>query len=48
MKLLLSYGADPMAEIGERTPVEFALANGQMEIHVYLQGECRGAIDQDV
>ena len=39
LQLLLSYGADPMAEIGEKTPVEYALANNQMEIHAFLQGK---------
>ena len=28
-----------MAEIGEKTPLEFALSNQQMEIHAFL--ECK-------
>ena len=39
MKLLLSHGADPTAEIGEKTPLEFAMANGQIEIHAFLESE---------
>lgn len=39
VKLLLSHGADFMAEIGEKTPMEFALSNKQFEIHAYL--ECK-------
>jgi len=40
VKLLLSHGADPMAEIGEKTPSEFALSNDQPEIHAFLECEC--------
>lgn len=39
VKLLLSNGADPLAEIGGRTPLEFALANHQMEVYAFLQCE---------
>lgn len=37
VKLLIEYGADPLAEQGEKTPVEFALEMEQPEIHAYLQ-----------
>ncbi len=39
VKLLMSHGADPLAEIGEKTPLEFALSNDQKEIHAFL--ECK-------
>ena len=39
VKLLIRYGADPLAEQGEKTPVEFALDMEQPEIHDYLQCE---------
>ena len=38
VKLLIQYGADPLAEFGEKTPVEFARAQGQNEIFRYLKG----------
>ena len=37
VKLLIRYGADPLAEQGEKTPAEFALEMEQPEIHAYLQ-----------
>lgn len=37
VQLLLQYGADPLAEFGEKTPVEFARAVGQNEIFRYLK-----------
>lgn len=37
VKLLISHGADPLAEQGEKTPAEFALTMEQPEIHSYLQ-----------
>ena len=39
VKLLIRYGADPLAEQGEKTPAEFALEMEQPEIHAYLQGK---------
>ena len=39
VKLLLQHGADPMAELGERTPLEHALAHEQYEIHDYLESK---------
>ncbi len=36
VKLLIQYGADPLAEQGEKTPAEFALDMEQPEIHDYL------------
>ena len=38
VQLLIQYGADPLAEFGEKTPVEFARAVGQNEIFRYLKG----------
>ena len=42
VKLLIRYGADPLAEQGEKTPAEFALDMEQPEIHAYLQ--CKNCI----
>ena len=43
VKLLVQHGADPQAEFGEKTPVEYAKFHEQMEIHDYLQCECMNA-----
>lgn len=37
VKLLVSHGADPMAEIGEKTPMEFALSLDQSAIFAFLE-----------
>ena len=36
--LLIQHGADPLAEFGDHTPMEFARNEGQEEICSYLQG----------
>ena len=38
VKVLISHGADPLAEFGEKTPVEYALSIDQKEIYKYLEG----------
>ncbi len=38
MKLLVEHGADPLAEIGDKTPVEYAMSLEKWEIRKYLQG----------
>ena len=38
VKVLISHGADPQAEFGEKTPMEYALSIDQMEIYKYLEG----------
>jgi len=38
VKVLISHGADPLAEFGEKTPVEFARAVDQKEVYKYLKG----------
>jgi len=37
VKVLISHGADPLAEFGEKTPVEFARAVDQKEVYKYLK-----------
>ena len=36
VKLLIQHGADPMADIGDKTPLEFSKSMEQDEIHDYL------------
>ena len=38
VRVLISHGADPLAEFGEKTPVEYALSIDQKEIYKYLEG----------
>ena len=44
VQLLIEHGADPLAELGEKTPLEYALMHNQLEIYDYLQ--CTPTIDR--
>ena len=37
VKLLIQHGADPLAEQGDKTPIEIAFDRNLPEIHSYLQ-----------
>ena len=39
VRLLIMHGADPLAEMGDKTPVEYAMAMKQEDICKYLQSE---------
>lgn len=40
VKLLIKYGADPMADLGDKTPLEFSKSLEQTGIHEYILCEC--------